>query len=47
MLVCTGVDGSSDGKAPAGGGEGVAICGLAPGGWLLVMGREVGYLGRG
>ena len=29
-------------EAPIGGGEGVACCGLAPGGWLLVMGRRPG-----
>ena len=42
MLIYAGQDGSCDGEAPAGGGEGVAGCGVAPGGWLLVMGREGG-----
>ena len=39
MLVFVGLDGSRDGEAPAGGGERIVCCVLAPGGWLSVMGE--------
>ena len=40
--VCAAEYGSGDGEAPAGGGEDVACCVVAPGGWLSGMGREFG-----
>lgn len=46
MLVSAGLDGSCDGEAPAGGGEGRVWRVEAPGGWLSVMGGEFGRLGR-